>query len=514
MSLESSLYRLVWAVAAFLLGALTSQAFAPTGWWWLPPFSLAPLLWLCLAGNAGPLTAFRLAWWWGFGLFFVGIGWIQVSLTIYGELPWLLGWAAVALLAGFLALFPASALWLAATLVRRQLPRLLLAAPAAWVLSEWLRGWIFTGFPWLSLGDSQAPDGWLAPLAPVLGHFGISGLLVLAAALLALALQPAPQRQAWRLLGALAGLLTLGLLAAAAGRFEWSRPLGEPVRVALLQPDTEQSTKWSPGRAASIAESLAEQIELASDGADWVIAPETAIPVFLEDMPPGMLEGLRQPVLGRGAELLVGLPTGVRHGYYNSVVSLGSTANMPYHKHHLVPFGEFVPYGFRWFVDAVAIPMADFSRGGADQPPMALGDQRLALMICYEDIFASEVARRAVSSTLLVNLTNDAWFGETAASWQHAQQSQMRALENARPLLRATNNGVTLLADHRGRVIDALPRFSAGTLLVTVQGRSGDTPYQWWGDTLAVGLALLALLAAALISPPNRDAKQFPHLGR
>jgi len=492
-------------LAAFLLGAATPLAFAPTGWWWLPPLTLAPLLWRALLRPCAPRLAARLGWLWGFGLFLVGTGWIQVSLSVYGELPWLLGWLAVALLAAFLALFPALSMWAAACGPARAGVRLLALAPAAWALAEWVRGWVFTGFPWLSLGDSQAPDGWLAPLAPVLGHFGLSALLVLAAGGLVLVARglcrvragartqvdggprPVPQGL-W--LGLAALLLPLAAARGLAG-VEWSQPAGRPVEVELLQPDITQQLKWDPAHTRAVVDRVVGQV--AASRAQWVVLPETAVPFFLQQLPADVLGALQEPLLGRGATLLLGLPTLDGERYYNSVVAFGSTTAVPYSKYHLVPFGEFVPPGFRWFVDAVSIPLADFSRGAADAVPFALGDQRIAFMICYEDVFAGEVAARARDATLLINQTNDAWFGQTAAPWQHAQQSQMRALENARPLLRATNNGITLAADHRGHVVAALPPFAPGVLAVELQGRTGTTPYQRWGDGLVVGLAIIVL---------------------
>lgn len=517
-------------LAALLLGAATPLAFAPNGWWWLIPLTLAPLLWRALLRPCAPRLAFRLAWLWGFGLFMVGTGWIQVSLSVYGELPWLLGWLAVTLLAAFLALFSALALWAAARVSGCAAVRLLLAAPAAWVLAEWVRGWVFTGFPWLSLGDSQAPDGWLAPLAPVVGHFGLSGLIVAAAGGLVLVARvvcrvlwsgPDAGAQAvaglsdstarpdggatWRTslftqrtplaLGAAALLVPL-TLAHGLAAVEWSEPVGAPVQVELLQPDVAQSLKWDPAHTQRVVDQVVKQVAAAT--AQWVVLPETAVPFFLQQMPAAVLGALHEPVRERGADLLVGLPTLDGDNYYNSVVTLGSTTAIPYSKHHLVPFGEFVPWGTRWFVDAVSIPLADFSRGAPDQTPFPLGGQRIAFMICYEDVFAGEVAARARDATVLINQTNDAWFGQTAAPWQHAQQSQMRALENARPLLRATNNGVTLAADHRGRVTAALPPFQPGVLAVELQGRSGTTPYQRWGDWLVVGLAGIVLLGVAI----------------
>ncbi len=513
-------------LAALSLGLATPFAFAPTGWWWLIPLTLAPLLWRALLRPCAPREAARLGWLWGFGLFMAGTGWIQVSLSVYGELPWLFGWLAVAALAAFLALFPALAMWAAARVSGCAAVRLLLAAPAAWVLAEWMRGWVFTGFPWLSLGDSQAPEGWLAPLAPVVGHFGLSGLLVAAAGGLvlvapglcrALSRPGSPAQRVGSAFGSIhadeeersgrlpafakaplaAGLGALVLpsaLALGLAGVEWSRPVGAPVRVELLQPDIAQQVKWDPAHTRAVVDQVVKQV--AASTAQWVVLPETAVPFFFQQMPPEVLGALHDPVRDRGAVLLVGLPTLDGERYYNSVVALGSTTAIPYSKHHLVPFGEFVPWGFRWFVDAVSIPLADFSRGAPNQTPFALGGQRIAFMICYEDVFGSEVAARAADATVLVNQTNDAWFGQTAAPWQHAQQSQMRALENARPLLRATNNGVTLAADHRGRVVAALPPFAPGALAVELQGRTGTTPYQLWGDWLVVGLAALALFFA------------------
>lgn len=488
-------------LAALLLGAATPLSFAPTGWWWLIPLTLAPLLWRALLRPCPMRVAARLGWLWGFGLFMVGTGWIQVSLSVYGELPWLLGWLAVALLAAFLALFPAVAMWAAARSSGCAAVRLLLAAPAAWVLAEWVRGWVFTGFPWLSLGDSQAPDGWLAPLAPVLGHFGLSGLIVAAAGGSVLVVRGVCRRDVRPLALGVAALLLPVVVAIGLASVEWSEPTGAPVKVELLQPDIAQQVKWDPAHTQKVVDQVIAQVRDAT--AQWVVLPETAVPFFLQQMPSQVLGALHEPVRERGAELLIGLPTLDGDSYYNSVVTLGTTTAIPYSKHHLVPFGEFVPWGFRWFVDAVSIPLADFSRGAPDQAPFALGGQRIAFMICYEDVFADEVAARARDATVLINQTNDAWFGQTAAPWQHAQQSQMRALENARPLLRATNNGVSLAADHRGRITAALPPFQPGVLAVEFQGRAGTTPYQRWGDWLVVTVAALLLGLVGLRRKPG-----------
>jgi apolipoprotein N-acyltransferase len=271
--------------------------------------------------------------------------------------------------------------------------------------------------------------------------------------------------------------------------------------VALLQGNIPQELKWRPERAAQTLAEYAERI--ASSHARLVVLPETAFPVFYSQLPAAYLQGVLTLARERGIDIVAGLPTGDLQGaYYNSVASFGVSPTQFYHKQHLVAFGEFVPPGFDWVVNVLHIPLSDFSRGRKDQAPLAVAGQRVAVNICYEDAFGQEIIRSLPDATLLANVTNDAWFGRSFAAWQHAQMSQMRAVESGRYVLRATNTGVTAIIDHKGRVRSALPEFVAGTLEGVVQGYSGATPYVRWGNApVLAGLGVALLLAAVRRRP-------------
>ncbi len=476
------------AVLAFALGGLAALAFAPVGWFLLVFLSLAGLL--RIIEQAGPRRAFTLGWLFGLGLFGVGVSWVYTSLHVYGGMPDWLAASAVFLFCGILALFPAVAAWATVRCSKPGLGRLLLAFPLMWTGVEWVRGWLFTGFPWLATGYAQVPDGPLAGYAPIVGVYGVSWLTALCAgALVWLA------RSIWlpgKWLAPFAVLLVVLGAGEALKLVEWTRPAGEPIRVALVQGNVPQEMKWRPEQAAQTLADYAAHIRAAR--AQLVVLPETAFPVFYRDLPPSYLAELRGLAGERGADILAGVPTGDLAGaYYNSVVSIGEAPPQFYHKHHLVAFGEFIPPGFGWIVKVLHIPLSDFARGGKDQPPMSVAGQKVAVNICYEDVFGEEIIRPLPEATLLVNVTNDAWFGESFAGWQHAQMSQMRALESGRTMLRATNTGVTAIIDHKGRVLSALPEFVTATLTGEAQGYTGMTPYARLGNAPVVLLMVLLM---------------------
>jgi apolipoprotein N-acyltransferase len=356
---------------------------------------------------------------------------------------------------------------------------------------EWLRGWILSGFPWLTMGYAQAPAGWLAGYAPLIGVYGLSGLSFFVAGALVWLMQRAWIPGLW----VAPFLLLVGVLGAGEGfkHVEWTRPAGQTLSVALLQGNIPQEMKWRPERAAQTLAEYAGRIEATQ--ARLIVLPETALPVFYSQLPSAYLDGMRQLAQSRNADILAGVPTGdIQGAYYNSVASFGVSPTQFYHKQHLVAFGEFVPKGFQWIVNVLHIPLSDFARGGKDQAPLRVAGQQVAVNICYEDVFGQEIIRALPEASLLVNVTNDAWFGETFAAWQHAQMSQMRALESGRYMLRATNTGVTAIIDQKGRVVSSLPEFEAATLEGTVQGYAGVTPYARWGN-----LPVLLWIAVALI---------------
>ncbi|MEW5769148.1 MAG: apolipoprotein N-acyltransferase [Pseudomonadota bacterium] len=475
-----------------VLGALAVPGFAPLGWWPLPILSLAGLFWWVRA--ATPRQALLAGWGYGLGLFLVGVSWVFVSLSTYGGLPAPVAVLATLLFCGFIALFPALAIWLGVRLTAPTLsPGVWLALPAAWALLEWVRGWFLTGFPWLAFGYSQVPDGPLAGFAPVLGVYGVGLAVALVAGLFA-SLRP--------------NLVTAGVLLLAAGhglqQVEWTRPVGAPVSVALLQGNVPQEMKFRPDKLATTLQDYARQV-LASE-ARLVVLPETAVPLFRSGVPAGYLEGLAEHVKRRDGDLLLGLPVDTASGeYYNAVVSAGASPAGEYRKHHLVPFGEFVPFGFRWLVDMMSIPLGDFSVGAPDQGPIAAAGQRLAVNVCYEDAFGEERIHAAREATLLVNVSNDAWFGNSLSPRQHLQIGAMRSLEAGRWQLRANNTGITAIVDERGRVRAELPPFTQATLAGSAQGMAGLTPYLRWGNVPALGIMAALLLAAGLVSRKRRS---------
>lgn len=475
---------------AFLAGAATVLAFAPAG---LTPLALVTFgilihLWVA----ATPRRAFVTGLWFGAGLFAAGVSWVYVSLSQFGGMPAPLAALATALFCALLALFPAAAGWLQARVPGGEALRACLLIPASWVLFEWLRSWVLTGFPWLALGYAGAGSP-LQGYAPVLGVFGISFATVALAGLAWVIF-----RKRYRVRAAAAMLAVLGA-GEALRHVEWTAPAGAPVQAALLQGNTRQEMKFRPERYAQILETYARLAE--GTRAKLIVLPETAVPRFYDAVEPDYLARLEAAARANGGDLLLGVPYRAGPGeYYNSVVSLGASPRQAYHKVHLVPFGEFVPPLFAWTLRLIDIPLSDFSRGAADQPPLAAAGQRVAVNVCYEDAFGDAIARSAARASVLANVSNVAWFGDSLAPAQHLQIARLRAIETARMHLAATNTGITAAIGRDGRVIARLPQFAEGRLEVAVQGYSGTTPYMRLLDWPILALALAALGAATLVA--------------
>ncbi len=472
-------------LAAFLLGAATVLGFAPAALAPLPMFTAAGLLWLW-QGAATPRRAAMLGYAFGLGLFLAGVSWVYVSLHDYGAMPAPLAAMATLLFCAFLALYPALAGYLQAWPGGPVAARQLLLIPALWVLTEWLRDWVFTGFPWLTLGYSQAGSP-LRGYAPLIGVFGLSWLVWICAALLLALTRAKKSKERGKALGAFVFVLALGL---ALSRVEWTQPQGAPVTVSLLQGNIPQDLKWDATRFASTLRLYQNMTERSA--ARLTILPETAIPRFLDLVDPAAVQSLATSARRHGGDLIIGVPLRDASGhYYNSAISLGASPSQRYDKIHLVPFGEFIPPGFGWVLSVLKIPLADFSRGSAVQTPLDLAGQKIAVNICYEDAFGEEIIRALPQATLLVNISNVAWFGDSLAPHQHLQISRLRALETGRTMLRATNTGMTAIIDQHGAIVAVLPPFTQGTLNGSAQGRSGATPYVRWGNTPLMLLALL-----------------------
>jgi apolipoprotein N-acyltransferase len=462
-----------------LAGAATVLAFAPFG---LHPFALLTLaLLIHLWMRAPPQRCALLGFAFGAGLFGAGVSWVYVSLHQFGGMAAPLAVFATLVFCALLALFPAVAGWLQARVPASDAARAVLLIPATWVLCEWMLSWIFTGFPWLALGYSAA--GWpLQGYAPLGGVYMVSFVIVSAAGML------------WLLAGQKPRFLVVLLFVIGTGEalrhVAWTVPAGAPVPTALLQGNIEQAMKFHPERAPRILETYARLAE--GTQARLVILPETALPAFLDRIAPAYLARLDAVGKRNEGDLLIGVPyrTG-RDAYYNSALSLGVSPRQIYHKVHLVPFGEFVPPGFRWTLDVLSIPLSDFSRGSFDQPPLEVAGQRVAVNICYEDVFGAEIARSLPEATLLVNMSNVAWFGDSLAPAQHLQIARLRAIETGRMHLTATNTGITAAIDRDGRVLARLEQFTEGRLEIPAQGYAGATPYVRLRDWPVVVACLL-----------------------
>ena len=488
---------------AAIAGAVAVLAFAPFGYWPLQILSLGVLFYQVLRAP-GVKSGALIGWAYGFGWCAAGTHWLYISMHRYGEMAAPLAAAAVALLALLMAIYVALAMGAAAWLRQRwkvTIPSmLLLVLPATWTLFEWTRGWLFTGFPWLATGYAHNTSP-LAGFAPIVGMYGLGWLAAVSAGGLLLL----THRTRWIALGGVIALYAAGF---GLQYVHWTHPVGRPISVRLLQGNVPQQQKFDPGFVLGALEMYQRAITAAP--ADLIATPETALTVLPHQLPPGYLDSLTNYARDTHSTLLVGMPVlDEQQRFYNA--ALGITGHGPsyqYRKHHLVPFGEFVPPGLHWFVAMMAIPLGDMGRGDYVQAPMQVRDQLVLPNICYEDLFGEEIADQLASAhrngkqsaSVLLNVSNLAWFGDSIAIPQHLQISQMRSLETGRPMLRATNTGATAVIDGNGKVTSQLVQDTQGTLAANVQGMGGMTPYILYGNKLVLALAALAILSAFLLS--------------
>ena len=429
-----------------------------------------------------------------------GTWWLFISMHRYGGLPAWMAVAAVLALSAFLASYVAAALAAFARWRSGQALADALLWAALWLLAELARALLFTGFPWVASGHAHV-DGPLAALAPWLGVYGIGAVAAFLSAWLALAATRSLRGAALPLICAAAVLLGLRL----AGTAQFSAPTGT-LSVTLLQGNVAQDEKFS---IAHMPQALAwTSAQLLAAPSDLVVGPETVVPLLPEQLDPAYWQPLLAHFRAPGRAALIGIPLGNENvGYTNSVIGVSAaTAGAHdgfyrYDKHHLVPFGEFIPWGFRWFTEMMNIPLGDFNRGPVEAPSFSVKGERIAPNICYEDLFGEELAGRfadaALAPTIFANISNIGWFGDTIAIAQHRNISRLRSLEFQRPMLRATNTGATVVIDHLGHVTAALAPHTRGVLDAQVQGRSGLTPYARWASL--AGLWPLLLLALATV---------------
>jgi apolipoprotein N-acyltransferase len=462
------------------------------------PFYLYPCTLLALAGLFNYLSrattakqAACLAYCFGLGFFCAGVYWIYISLHDFGGMPFLMASFATFTFCAFLALFTACMGWLCYTLSTKfKVHPLLVSAPLTWVLLEWVRSWIFTGFPWLNVGYSTVPNSALAGYVPIFGVYGVSLLVTISSGLLILIARQETRRKA------MITLVALWLVGGALKQMGWSKAQGAPISVALLQGNIAQDIKWQPEVAQQTLDQYLEMI--VSANAQLTITPETALPILSNQIPDEYLKRIKTHAQENHGDVLIGIIESEQDNYYNSMLSTGTAPTQTYRKSHLVPFGEFIPLksAIGWiYRDWLNMPLSDLSRGSTQPKPMKIAGQQVAINICYEDVYGEEIIRQLPQATLLVNTSNMAWFGDSLAPDQHLQMSQTRALETGRMMLRATNTGATAIIDSHGHIIKQLPHFTNGTLTGEAQGYIGKTPYVGWGNwgALVLGLLLFGL---------------------
>ena len=418
----------------FVTGALLTLSFAPFGWYLLAPFLLLPLLHGFLVAH--PRTAAGYGFWFGAGLFLAGTYWLYVSIHVFGQAPLILAIFLMLALVVIMGLYYAAAGWLTARLSDEGPLRLLFVAPAVWI-----RGWFLSGFPWMSLGYGQI-DSPLAGIAPVLGVYGISLAVVFSATAL-LVLFQVRDRLRWPV--AIAALLPW-VCGFALQFIEWTEEAGPALRTTTVQGGVSQDRKWLPEQFQPTLAFYRNSLEQNPDS-QLVVWPEVAIPSVL-DLVEEYVEGLQTIVRSQEQTLLFGIleRDSRSAGVYNSVVLLDGTERQIYRKRHLVPFGEFfpVPDFVREWMRLMSLPNSDISPGKAVQPLLRTrGGQELAVAICYEDAYAAEQLYALPEASIFINVSNDAWFGDSIAPYQHLEIARMRAVEVGRPVVRATNTGIS-----------------------------------------------------------------------
>ncbi|WP_288740178.1 apolipoprotein N-acyltransferase [uncultured Rheinheimera sp.] len=482
------------------LGALNTLAFAPFTYHMLPLLTLSVLAWFLLQAQT-PKQAALFGYAYGLGWFGVGISWVHVSIATFGGMPLIASLAIMALLVGYLALFPALAIWFSWRFRGNFWFPLVLAS--SWFITENIRSWFLTGFPWLSVGYSQT-DGWMAPWAPVLGETGISFLILFIAGSVAVAVLS--KLWVWPAIAAIVLIVSPAL-----DTIKGWQETGEQVKVALVQGNIAQDLRWDPDQEAI---TMRKYMELSRPhlNADIMIWPEAAIPQ-LEPLALAYLFNLDMLAAENNTAVVTGILDYKENGdAYNGMIVLGKSGKEAtggdyryntknrYQKHHLLPVGEFVPFQdvLKYVAPLFNLPMSSFSRGAWLQPNLQANGYSLLAALCFEIAFPRQMIANFDDNTdFLLTVSNDAWFGDSIGPHQHLEIARMRALELGRPLLRATNNGITATVTADGKEQARLPQFEEGVLTAEVPLVQGRTLYSLWGDwpLLAISLLCVGLLS-------------------
>ena len=515
-------YRHLWL--SFLAGSSLVFAYAPFSQWWLS--LIVPCIFLHFIKNKTPAQARNIGFSFALGWFVSGISWVHVSIDQFGGMPLIVSLLLMLLLAMYLALFSALACYLTAYFSPQKRLNLWLF-PSFWLFTEFLRSIILTGFPWLSLGYSQI-DSPLATFAPVIGEVGITTIvlyinialyhLIHTCYLSSKTSIDAPIDDRKSLVTPISVLSTIGLLTVIFSTIQWVHPTGEIKKVALIQGNIPQTMKWSPEQEWP---TLVKYLDLTrvNYNADIIIWPESAIPA-VEPAVQDYLGNVNRSALFNNSAVITGI---INYNYetkdyFNSLIVLGKkqsddkqgyyyNSSNRYYKHHLLPIGEFVPFQewLRPLAPFFNLPMSSFTRGKYQQPNLIANNLHILPLICFEIAFPDQLAANLTNKTdMILTVSNDAWFADSHGPHQHLEIARMRALEFGKPLLRSTNNGITAVVNHYGKIIARIPQFQEAVLTTNVQLVNGQTPYSQWSTIILVLLiSIPALITMMLLRLKN-----------
>ncbi len=481
---------------ALLAGALLTLGFAPFSVFPVAIISPAVLLALWLSASS-PKQSFWLGWLFGLGFFGTGVYWVFISINTYGNTTFFVSILITCLMIAVLALFPA---FLGMVFTRffpkNNTSKILFAFPALWVLFEWIRSWIFSGFPWLFIGYSQMHSP-LRGFAPFLSVYGVSLITVFCSALLFLLIKKIFEKNYRTAIFCALTFLILWITGALFSLISWTKPSGFPIQVSLVQGNIPQQVKWSPDQ---VQPTVDRYVELTDPhwNSQIIIWPESAIPVPLSSAAEFM-QKMAEMAGQHNATFITGIPVKAPNdqGYYNGIIAVGKGSGM-YIKHRLVPFGEYIPFRkvCGRVMDLLHVPMSDFIPGDAKPHPIMANDKKIAAFICYEIAYPEQVRMRDGNIDIILTVSNDAWFGHSIAQAQHVEMAEMRALEMGRPVLFASNDGITAVIDARGKIQSDAPQHEAYVLTDDVQTTEGKTPWQRWGMVPIALLFFIFLLIA------------------
>ncbi len=504
------------SIALILLGFTWVLGFAPFNLWLIPPISLCGFFYIivkttqtedfCYSKKRSLLDG----WLYGLGLFFGGVHWIYISIAEFGKGGPIAGVLVTIIFVMFLALYPAIFSLIVSRLLANKTKdnkcnhlAIIFILPALWVLFEWLRGWLFTGFPWLLLGNAYIDT----PLRSIAAIAGVHGISLIVALISTLTVSLIISRTAIKSLLVLVVITMLAIALFFAGQVNWTQNSGDPLKVAVIQGNISQDIKWNPDFRQYTLDKYRDLSQPQFEKNDLIVWPETAIPDFLHYVDDYMLD-LQKQVEITNTAVVTGVPVYDHYSkrYYNSMISIDKEKVGYYAKRHLVIFGEYIPFRkmFGDSLDFLGAALADFTPGENLQKPLKTKAHKAAASVCFEIVFASEVARELGDADYLINISNDAWFEGSIAPYQHVQIARMRAAETNRPLVRATNTGISALIDADGSIIKQSPQFAEYVLTGTIQPRSGDTPYVRWRNTPVLILMVALLIIGLLVSRIGR----------